>query len=127
MIDIFFNTEYTSLPQLLIRVLAFALVSILLLYLIYFILAKTLYRKSKSRREINLRLTFLWSVFVYSVIFNVYIFTLLHISGAETWLWTNPIFYLGISVQLIVYFGLIIFFFIKRRALINIIHKKSIN
>lgn len=125
--DIFFNTDFTSLPQLLVKILVFALISILLLYLIYFVLAKTLYRKNKSRREINLRLTFLWSAFVYSVIFNVYIFTLLHISGTESWLWTNPTFYLGISVQLIVYFGLIILFFIKRQALTNIIHEKSIN
>jgi len=125
--NIFFDTSYTSLSQMLIKVFAFLLVSGLLLFVIYFTLTKLLFRKNKHRKEINLRLVFLWTIFAYFILFNVYIFVLIYRNGIDSLHWTNAKFYLGIIAQLTVYIGLLAYFFIKRHSLINIINEKSIN
>lgn len=125
--DIFFNTSYTSFQQMLIKVFTFILISGLILYLIYFVLTKFLFRKNKHRKEINLRLVFLWTIFAYFVLFNVYIFVLFYRNGIDSLHWTSAMFYLGIIAQLSIYICLIAYFFIKRLSLIKIINEKSIN
>lgn len=124
---IFFDTSYTSFQQLLIRVFSFLIISGLIMYLIYFALTKFLFKKNKHRKEINLRLVFLWTIFAYFILFNVYIFVLFYRNGIDSLHWTNANFYLGIIAQLLVYIGLIAFFFVKRGSLNNIINEKSIN
>jgi hypothetical protein len=125
--NIFFSTNYTSLPQMLVKIFIFLLLSGLLLYVIYFVMTKILFQKSKLRREINLRLTFLWSIFAYFIIFNVYLIILFYKNGLDSFYWTNPTFYLGVLAQILVYVGLILFFLIKRHALKIIINENSIN
>lgn len=125
--NIFFDTSYTSLTDMLIKVIAFLLVSGLLLYVIYFALTKLLFRKNKHRKEINLRLVFLWTIFAYFILFNVYIFILFYRNGIDSLHWTNAKFYLGILAQLTIYIGLLAYFFIKRHFLKKIINEKSIN
>ena len=125
--DIFFNTDYTTLSAMLTKIIVFFTVSGILLYAIYFALTKFLYRKSKQRKGLTLRLTFLWSLFVYFIVFNAYIFALFYRNGIDTLQWTNLKFYLGIMAQLLVFIGLIIFFYVKRHSLKKIINDKSIN
>jgi hypothetical protein len=125
--SIFFDTGYTSLAQLLIKVTAFLLASGLLLYVIYLVLTKVLFRKNKHRKEINLRLVFLWTIFTYFILFNVYIFILFYRNGIDSLHWTSWKFYLGIIAQLTIYIGLLAYFFIKRHSLNKIINEKSIN
>ena len=125
--NIFFDTSYTSFSDMMIKVIAFLLISGLLLFVIYFVLTKLLFRKNKHRKEINLRLVFLWTIFAYFILFNVYIFVLFYRNGIDSLHWTNAKFYLGIIAQLTVYIGLLAYFFIKRHSLINIINEKSIN
>lgn len=125
--NLLFDTDYTSLEQMLIKVMAFLLISGLLLYVIYFALTKLLFRKSKHRKEINLRLVFLWTIFAYFILFNVYIFVLFYKNGVDSFHWTNAKFYLGIIAQLTIYIGLLAYFFIKRYTLSKIINEKSIN
>ena len=125
--NILFDTGYTTLQQMLYKVLFFLFVSGLLLYVIYFILTKTLFRKNKHRKEINLRIVFLWTMLSYFIVFNVYIFVLFYKNGIDSLHWTNPRFYMGIVSQLTIYIGLICFFFIKRHSLKKIINEKSIN
>jgi hypothetical protein len=125
--NIFFDTNYTTFEQMLLKVFAFLFVSGILLYVIYFALAKVLFRKSKHRKEINLRLVFLWSLFTYFIVFNVYIFVLFYRNGIDSLHWTTPKFYLGIIAQLTIYIGLLAYFFIKRQSLSKIINEKSIN
>lgn len=125
--NIFFDTNYTTFEQMLLKVFAFLFVSGILLYVIYFALAKVLFRKSKHRKEINLRLVFLWSLFTYFIVFNVYIFVLFYRNGIDSLHWTTPKFYLGIIAQLTIYIGLLAYFFIKRHSLSKIINEKSIN
>jgi hypothetical protein len=124
--DILFNTDYISLPYMLVKILVFFLLSRVLLYVIYFAFTKLLFRKNKHRREINLRLIFLWSIFAYFIVYNIYIFALFY-HGIDSLHWASPLFYLGIMAQLLTYLGLIIFFFVKRRTLKKIINDKSIN
>lgn len=124
---IFFDTSYTSLTNMLIKVIAFLLVSGLLFYLIYFALTKLLFRKNKNRKEINLRLVFLWTIFAYFILFNIYIFVLFYRNGIDSLHWTNAKFYLGIIAQLTIYIGLLAYFFIKRHSIKKIINEKSIN
>jgi len=125
--NIFFDTNYTSLTDMLIKVIAFLLISGLLLFVIYLMLTKLLFRKNKHRKEINLRLVFLWTIFAYFILFNVYIFVLFYRNGIDSLHWTNAKFYLGIIVQLTIYIGLLAYFFIKRLSLKKIINEKSIN
>lgn len=125
--NIFFDTNYITFEQTLIKVFAFLFVNGLLLYFIYLVLTKVLFRKSNHRKEINLRLVFLWSLFAYFIVFNIYIFVLFYRNGFQSLHWTTAKFYLGIIAQLIIYIGLLAFFFIKRQALKNIIKGKSIN
>ena len=125
--NIFFDTNYTTFEQMLLKVFAFLFLSGILLYAIYFALAKVLFRKSKHRKEINLRLVFLWSLFAYFILFNVYIFVLMYRNGIYSMHWSSAKFYLGIIAQLIIYIGLIVYFFIKRHSLKKNINEKSIN
>ena len=125
--NIFFDTSYTSLTNMMIKVLAFLLVSSLLLYLIYFVLTKLLFRKNKHRKEINLLLVFLWAIFSCFILFNVYIFVLIYRNGIDSLHWSSAKFYLGIIAQIIIYIGLLAYFFIKRHSLSKIINEKSIN
>ena len=125
--NIFFDTSYTSLATMLLKVITFLLVSGLLLYVIYFALTKLLFRKNKHRKEINLRLAFLWTIFTYFIVFNVYIFVLFYKNGIDSLHWTSAKFYLGIIAQLTIYIGLIAYFFIKRQSLNKLINEKSIN
>lgn len=124
--NIFFDINYTTLTDLVIRVISFLLLSGVFLYAIYFALTKVLFRKSKHRKEINLRLTFLWTIFAYFIVFNIYIFALIYKNGVDSLNWTNMNFYLGMIAQLTIYFGLLVFFFIKRNSLKKIINEKSI-
>ena len=125
--NLFFDTSYTSLSQTLIKVFAFLFVSGLLLFVIYFALTKILFRKDKYRKEINLRLVFLWTIFAYFILFNVYIFVLFYKNGIDSLHWTSAKFYLGIIAQLTICIGLFAYFFIKRLSLKKIINEKSIN
>jgi hypothetical protein len=125
--NIFFSTDYTSFDQTLIKTLVFLLTSGILIYVTYLILSKILYRKSKQRKELSLRLSFLWSLFVCFILFNIYLFILIFRNGLDEFHWTVPKFYLGIFAHLTVYVGLIVFFFIKRSILKKIINNNSIN
>ena len=125
--NLLFDTNYSSFELMLMKVFAFLLISGLSIYVIWLILTKLLFTKSKHRKEINLRLIFLWSLFTYFILFNVYLFILLYINGIDSMHWTKMNFYPGIIAQLVIFLGLIIFFFIKRHSLLKLINEKSIN
>jgi hypothetical protein len=125
--ELFFNTDYTTFQQLLIKVLIFLLANGLLLYILYFALSKILFQKSKQRKELILRLVFLWSIFACFILFNIYLFILIYRNGIDAFHWENPSFYLGILPQVLVYTGWIVFFFIKQNAFKKIINNNSIN
>jgi hypothetical protein len=124
---IFFNIDYTNIQQLLIKILVFFLIAGILLYGSYFILSKALFRKSKERKELNLRLIYLWAISTCFILFNVYLFIFLYINGIESLQWMNPKFYPCITPHLLLYLGLIIYFFIKRNILKKIINNNSLN
>lgn len=125
--DIFFNLQYESPQSALIKTGIFVLVSIFLLWLIYFVLVKLLFRKSGQRKEISLRLVFLWTIIAYFILFNVYVFVLFLRTGADSLNFSSGRFYLGIIAQLTIYVGLLIIFFIKRSSLKEILNAKSVN
>jgi hypothetical protein len=125
--NIYFNLHYINIEQMLINLTAFVITSACLLYLIDLILTKFLYRSSKQRKELSLRLSFLWAIVVYFILFNIYIFILFYRFGLDNFNFLNGMFYLGFMAQLVVYLGLIILFFIKRYTLNKIINEKSIN
>ena len=127
MTDMFFNTDYTTLTAMLVHIVAFMAITALLLYVIYFVLAKTLFRKSRLDRTITLRLTFLWAIFVYLIVFNIYMAVLFYRNGIDSLQWTSPKFYLGIMAQLLVYVGLATLFFVKRHSYRKEIKNNSLN
>lgn len=115
--NLFFNTDYSNFEQALIKLLLFIAISGTLLYLLFFILSKFLFKKSKHRREIALRLTFLWSLFVFLILLNTYIFFIFYKIGIDNMNFASGRFYLGIISQITIYMTIIIFFFIKRFSL----------
>ncbi|MBR9999771.1 MAG: hypothetical protein KFF73_12420 [Cyclobacteriaceae bacterium] len=125
--NIFFNLTYTSLQQVLIRVLVFLLVSGLLVYVIYFILSKLTFRKTPQRVEISLRLAVLWSLFVFFMLFNLYLFVLFYHSGIDRFGFLSFRSFLGMMAQLVIFIGLVVFFLVARQALKKFINEKSIN
>jgi hypothetical protein len=122
-----FNPVYSNLEHTLISLLIFIALSGVLIYIIYFVLSKLLFKKSKQRKEISLRLTFLWSLFVFLIFYNIYIFIFLYRIGVENLNFASGVLYLGLLSQIFIYVALIIFFFIKRHTLKKIINVNSLN
>lgn len=112
---------------MLLKVLLFMMVNGLALYLIYLGLTKIMFKKNVARKEINLRLIFLWAMIIYLILFNIYLFIFMFIAGVDSFQWTKPIFYLGFMAQIITYIILIIYFILKRNSLDRIINEKSLN
>ena len=125
--NIFFNIEYGGLQQSFLKLGVFVLTSIFLLWVIHLTLTKLLFRKNKQRKELNLRLVFLWTIFVYFILFNVYLFILFYRTGTDTFNFASGNFYLGIMAQLTIYIVLIVFFLLKRQAIKKTINGASIN
>lgn len=125
--NIFFDTGYSSFAQTLIKIIVFLFASGIVVYIIYLLFAKILFRKSKYRKEIRLRLIFLWSLLAYLFLFNLYLFFLFYKNGIDSFQWTKATFYLGILAQIIVYIGVIAYFFIGRTTLKKIIKEKTIS
>jgi hypothetical protein len=125
--NIFFNSGYSNFEQTLISLLIFFALSGVLIYLIFFVLSKVLFKKSKQRKEISLRLTFLWSLFVFFILYNTYIFIFLHKIGVDNLNFASGLLYLGLLPQIFIYVALIFFFFIKRHTLKKIINVNSLN
>lgn len=124
--NIFFNLTYTSFENMAARILIFLVVSGLLLYVIWFILSRLMYRNAGQRREISLRLSLLWSCVVFFLMFSIYLFLLFYFTGIERIDFGRLSSWSGILAQLVVFAGLIIFFMVNRQGLKKVIHKNSI-
>jgi hypothetical protein len=125
--NLFFNSVYSNLQQLFLELAAFVFMTGIFLWIIDLGLTKILFKRVKQRKEISLRLCFLWSIFTYFILFNIYLFGFFYRTGIEVDNFLKGRFYLGIMAQLFIYFGLIILFFVKRYSLKKIIKDKSIN
>lgn len=125
--DFFFNISFESFEGLAFKVILFLLISVLVLFVIYFLLTKLAFRKNKQRKEVNLRLTYLWSIYVYLLAYNIYIGAFFYMNGVDEMDWTTPRFYLGLIAQITLYLALLALFLVKRYELNKIINSKSIN
>jgi hypothetical protein len=125
--NIYFNSVYSNLEHTLISLLIFIALSGVLIYVIYFVLSKLLFKKSKQRKEISLRLIFLWTLFVFFILYNTYVFIFLYKIGVDNLNFASGLLYLGLLPQIFIYVALIIFFFIKRHSLKKIINVNSLN
>jgi hypothetical protein len=125
--NIYFSIGTITFEQLIQKLFFFILISVFLLYLIYFTLSKFLFKKNLFRKEVKLRISFLWSLVVFNVLFNSYLYLLFYLNGLYDFNWMVLTFYLGIFTQLFIYLGIIVFFFIKRNIIYKLINEKSIN
>lgn len=124
---IFFNSGYSNFEQTLLSLFAFIALSGIILYFTYFVLSKFLFRKSKQRKEISLRLTFLWALFIFFIIYNIYIFIFLYKIGVDNFDFDSGLLYLGLLPHILIFMLLIVFFFVKRHSLKKIISANSLN
>lgn len=124
---IYFNATYSNFELTLISLLMFLLISGVLIFVIYFVLSKLLFRKSKQRKEISLKLTLLWSLLAFLILFNTYIFLFFFMVGVDNMNFTSGVLYLGLLPQIFIYLALIIYFFIKRHSLKKLINVNSLN
>lgn len=125
--NIFFGITYAGVTDTLIKLLIFLGASGLLLFIVWFALTKLIFRKSRHRKEINLRLTFLWAITVFVFLLNVYFFVLFWRNGADALLWNHGRFLLGMIAQLVLLIGVILFFFLRRASLGRLIKENSIH
>ncbi|MBE5322023.1 hypothetical protein IM793_22905 [Pedobacter sp. MR2016-19] len=125
--NILFGINYVSAQETLIKTLLFLGMVSILIYLIFFLLTKLMNIEDVNRKEIQLRLIFLWSVFAVFILFNVYLFFLFYQNGHEEFQWESPVFYLGILSHIIIYLIFPVIFFIQRGTLNNLINGNSIN
>ena len=125
--NFFFNINYTSFENTLSRFGVFLLISGVITYIIYFLFTKMLFKKSDYRKEIKIRLSFLWALLAYLVLFNIYLFFLIYIIGIDNFHWTEAKFYPGIIVQLLVYVLIAACFFIRRFSIKKIINQTTIS
>lgn len=125
--NIFFNSGYSNFEQTLISLLIFFAFSGIIIYVIYFVFSKILFRKNKQRKEISLRLALLWTLFVFFVLYNTYVFVFFYKIGIDNLNFASGLIYLGLLPQIFIYLALIIFFFIKRHTLKKIINVNSLN
>ncbi len=124
--NLFFNTTYSSMQDTLLKIAVFLLIAGLFIWLIHLVFSKLLFRKNKQRKEVHLRLAFLWAITGCILLFNSYVLILLYRNGLDNLQWTSVQFYLGILPQLVTYTALIVFFFMRRSAFKKIIHQPSI-
>ena len=125
--NIFFNSVYAGFEQTLIISLSLFSAGGGIFYGIYLLLSKLLYKKSKQRNEISLRLSFLWALFVFFIFFNVYLFTYLYRVGFDNMNFSSVILYLGLLPQMFIYLVVIILFFVKSYSLKKILNINSLN
>lgn len=125
--DLLINIHYNNLNDTLLKLLLVLFISGIIIFLIFFILTKIALRKSKMRRELILRMTFLWALLIYLLLFNIYFFVIFYLSGISEFNFYSINFYLGLLPQLLVYILIIILFLLKRSILLKIISKSSLN
>ncbi len=125
--NIFFNSGYSNFEQTLISLLIFVALSGIIIYVIYFVFSKILFRKNKQRKEISLRLALLWTLFVFFVLYNTYVFVFFYKIGIDNLNFASGLIYLGLLPQIFIFIALIVFFFIKRHTLKKIINVNSLN
>ena len=115
LMDLFFKTDYTNLPFVFGRVAVFILLSIVIIWILWALLSKKMYQKNdKLPKEYKLKLTFIWSLIFYYVIFSIYLFFFFKRNGMDSFQWGNPKFYLEISSHLISIVAAIILYLFKQ-------------
>lgn len=120
LIDLFFKTDYTNLPFVLERIVVFVLLSAAIIWLLWVILSKLMYKKNETLpKEYVIKLAFIWGLIGYYVIFSIYLFYFFKRNGIDAFQWANPKFYLEISGHLISVIASILCFLISQLKLAN--------
>ncbi len=109
--DLFFDLGFNNLNELALKLLIFIAAWLLLLYVIYFILNKVV--KSDIHREYQLRVNFLWALGIFQFLVCIYFFFLLKEAGTASFIWDKIEFYAALAPQIIIFFGTIIWYYIK--------------
>ncbi len=81
-----------------------------ILWLLFFALVKFTEKRTKLHKDIFIRLQFLWALFLLFILFNIYWFYFIKVNGIHEFTWGLLSFYADISVQLLIYFFIVITF-----------------
>jgi hypothetical protein len=120
LIDLLFKTDYTDLPFVLIRIAVFIVLSVAIIWLLWTILSKKMFIKNdRLPKEYKMKLTFIWSLIFYYMIFSIYLFFFFKRNGIDSFQWGNPKFYLEISSHLICIISAIVLYLFKQYQLTN--------
>ena len=118
--DLFFEVDYTNFPFVLLRIIVFVLLSAAIIWLLWAILSKIMFKKNgKLSKEYRLKLAFIWSLIFYYVIFSLYLFFFFKRNGIDSFHWSNAKFYWVISGHLICLIASILCFSILQLRLTN--------
>jgi hypothetical protein len=125
--NLLFNSDYVSFQHTMFKLLCLMAISGLLIYLLFLVFSKILYKKSRHRREITLRLTFLWTIFALLLVFDIYLFVLFFYTEGDFLRSGSWMFILGILPQVILLTAVIILFIIKIQQFKNIVNNNTLS
>lgn len=107
-----FGIEYVNPTQTLLKFVILLGIFAASLYVIFLILSKTTFSKSKYPRDFNLQTTLLWSFVGQIILFNVLFYFLIHLAGFENIAWDRLEAYLGLLHVILIYILILTAFFI---------------
>jgi len=122
---LFFDSKYYSTITTIEQTFLLLLVSALLVYLLYFIFSKILFRKTDANREILLGISFLWALTSFLLIFSSYCSLLFYFAGDDIHVF-GWLFFAGILPQIIIYASIVFVYVLKRNSLRNRINNISL-
>lgn len=116
--DLFFKTGSADWPFVLIRITFFIILTILIVWFLWTVLSKRMYIKNeKLPKEFKLKLAFIWSLIIFYLMFNIYLFFFFKRNGIDSFHWGDPRLYMEISAQLIIIIAIVLIFLIKQHQL----------
>lgn len=124
--DFFFSYETFQLIPFITKLILFTLVSLILVFIVWFILIKTIFRERALLRENIVKLALLWSVNIFFIFFSIYLYFFLRYVGIENIIWTNWNTYLILLPQIMVFILFMIFGIVSINKEINLLKPLNI-
>ena len=109
-LDLLFNIDFTTYPEILLRLFLLVLLCAAIVYLIY-VFINQLTVSSKVHRDFLLKINFLRTLIITQLMVSVYFYFLIKKIGTNAFQWSDKFFWLGFSPQLVLFIGIILLFF----------------
>ena len=93
--ELYFGLDYNNPAFQLLKVIVLLLSAALLIYILYSIFSKILYRKKNLHSDFRLPITMLWTLVIFMLIFCIYFALIIYFYGFNNINWSDYRLYLG--------------------------------